>query len=85
LLPPSPGAIAKVFTCEDGGTGTFTANFQPLTGEPGPGDRNGPWNVTDSTGDFVGLHGHGDFSAVFDAFPPTIIAETLSGERHYAP
>ncbi len=85
LFPPTRGRIAKVFTCEDGGTGTFTANFQPLPTVPGPGDRNGHWNITDSTGDFVGLHGHGDFSAVFDGFPPTSIDETLSGVVHYAP
>jgi len=84
-VPPTPGRIAKVFSCADGGTGTFTANFQPLASVPGPGDRNGHWNFTGATGDFVGLHGQGDFSAVFDTFPPTTISETISGVIHYEP
>lgn len=85
ILPPTRGAITKVFTCEKGGTGTFTANFQPFVRKPGPGDLNGHWNFTDSSGDFAGLHGEGDLSVDFVMNPPPSAVETLSGNIHYEP
>ena len=80
--PPAKGDIAKIFTCAEGGDGTFTANFQP-TRKPGPGDQNGHWNITDATGDFAGLRGQGDFSVVVTG--PDSGTETLTGVVHYEP
>lgn len=80
--PPTKGDIAKIFTCASGGTGTFTANFQP-TRKPGPGDQNGHWNFTEGTGDFAGLRGQGDFSVNITG--PDTATETLAGVVHYEP
>ena len=82
IEPPAKGDIAKIFTYWRGGTGTFTANFQP-TLKPGPGDANGQWNITDATGDFTGLHGGGDFYVIFTG--PDSGEETLTGSVHYEP
>lgn len=76
--PPSEGAIAKIFTCGDGGEGTFTANFQPFAA------GHGHWNITDATDDFAGLRGEGDFSVTFD--PDTNTGEEiLTGQIHFHP
>jgi hypothetical protein len=80
--PPAKGDIAKIFTCDDGGSGTFTANFQP-TRKSGPGDQNGHWNITDATDDFTGLRGQGDFSV--NSTGPDSGVETLTGVVHYEP
>jgi hypothetical protein len=74
--------IAKVFTCDGPGSGTFTANFGP-TRAPGPGDLNGHWNIVRSDGDFANLRGEGDFSVVFVG--PTSGIETLTGNIHFDP
>ena len=81
--PPAKGDIAKIFTCTDGGTGTFTANFQPNPPKPGPGDANGHWNITEATGDFTGLRGQGDFSVTNTGSDSGV--ETLTGVVHYEP
>jgi hypothetical protein len=80
--PPAKGDIAKIFTCTDGGAGTFTANFQP-TRKPGPGDANGQWTITEATGAFAGLHGHGAFSVAYTG--PESGVETLTGLVHFEP
>jgi retinol-binding protein 3 len=47
-------SLHKEFTCESGTkSGTFTAEFSPPSG---------PWKIVDSTDDFSGLSGEGDFS-----------------------
>jgi hypothetical protein len=77
-------SVRKEFTCSSGGTGKFTANFQPLP-KPGPGDANGQWNIVEATGDFAGLRGSGDFSVVFptDCPPSCIGTETFTGKVHF--
>lgn len=80
--PPAKGDIAKIFTCKRGGSGTFTANFQP-TLKPGPGDANGQWSITEATGDFTGLHGGGDFYVIYTG--PDSGEEALIGDIHYEP
>ena len=82
VQPPSHGAIAKTFTCASA-TGTFVANFLP-TSKPGPGDGNGHWTITHTSGAFAGLHGQGDFQVVYaDDFLSGV--ETLTGVVHYEP
>jgi len=80
------GGIDKAFTCTRGGTGSFTVNARPcaLGFDPETNTCTGNWSVNSSgsTGDFVGLHGAGDFSVVFDAKKPRGM-ETLTGVIHY--
>jgi hypothetical protein len=45
-------SVLTTMTCTSGSnSGTFTADFDP----------DGPWSIVDSSGDFVGLQGSGDF------------------------
>lgn len=87
FLPPSKGNVAKIFTCNTDGSGTFTVNFQPSAYKPGPGTANGHWNITEATGDFVGLHGQGAFSVdvVFENGNLVSGEETIKGFLHYDP
>jgi hypothetical protein len=79
------GNILKVFTCESGSNeGTFTATFAPSDSAPGPGDENGPWSVVESSGDFVGLEGGGDFSVVYATNGANEGVETLTGDIKYS-
>ena len=85
-FPRSSGAgvIEKHFTCSSGpGSGdTFVVLIHPLiSGFPGPGVANGPWNANDGTGDFAKLHGGGDLSLVFTG--PVSGEETLTGSIHF--
>ncbi len=81
-FPNGFGSIHKVFTCTDGGNGSFTFIFLPGR-SPGPGDQNGHWEAWKSDGDFAGLRGQGDFSFVF--IPPASGVETLTGVVHFDP
>ena len=82
---PAPSTIEKAFTCTSDGDGTFTVLFRPNLNRPGPGVANGQWSVLTSTGDFVDLHGSGEFSVVPLALAPPTLQETLEGAIHYAP
>lgn len=80
--------IYKVLTCEDGATGTFTvrAHTMAFGCEDGPPEVcTGSWSIDAprSTGDFVGLHGFGEFEVLFDE--PDSAVETLAGEIHFEP
>ncbi|MBI2236973.1 MAG: hypothetical protein HYU54_00385 [Actinobacteria bacterium] len=81
---PSGASVDKVFSCSTGGRGTFVANFRPCTITVTPEMCTGTWNFdsSQSTGDFVGLHGAGDFTVVFDPKKPAGV-ETLTGLIHY--
>lgn len=83
VVPGARGVITKNFTCGDGGTGTFTANFQPFTPADPSCDGSGHWNITDATGDFTGLRGEGDFCVVLTG--PESGEETLTGSIHFDP
>jgi len=62
-----PSGITNAFTCEDGTrTGTFTIEWKIIEGTEGPGEVNGPWAVSDATGDFAGLTGEGLWSGTVD-------------------
>ena len=69
--------VSKLMECSESGTGTFTIVFDPDGYDTGPGEANGPWSIVDSTGDFGGLQGEGDFSLIGDV-------ETYSGDIDYA-
>ena len=74
--------VTKVLTCESGEReGSFSVVFTPDENAPGPGEQNGPWTVTEATGDFTGLQGGGDFS--FVATSDTEGNETLTGTIEY--
>ena len=78
------GNILKVFTCESrSNEGTFTATFAPSESATGPGDENGPWSVVESSGDFVGLQGGGEWSVVFATGDEDVGVETLTGDIKY--
>ena len=63
-----PGGIINELTCEEGGGGTVTIQWQIDDRAAGPGDVNGPWSVIDATGDFAGALGEGLWSGT-DAGP----------------
>ncbi len=77
-------SIDKVFTCTRGGSGSFVANFRPcaISFDPEAGTCTGNWDFVSATGDFVGLHGAGDVTVVFDPNRPTGV-ETLTGLIHF--
>jgi len=75
--------ITKVFTCESGPrTGTFSVDFIPGQEVNEVDRKTGPWEVTESTGDFVGLSGGGDHTVVFDSTSTAV--ETLAGSIELA-
>jgi hypothetical protein len=81
---PGDDGIHKDFTCEIGSKdGNFIAVFVPDPETPGPGDENGPWSISVSTQDFVGLIGEGDFSVVFAPDDAPRGVETLTGDIEY--
>jgi D-alanyl-D-alanine carboxypeptidase len=60
---PLAAVMERVFTCESGErSGSFTVHFQPEMAEQGRFTSS--WTVEDSTGDFAGLRGNGDFVGV---------------------
>ena len=72
--------IDKVMTCESGSNaGTFTIVFHPV----GPDFQNGPWSVLESSDDFAGLQGEGDYSVVDDPDGIHAALETLTGDIEY--
>jgi hypothetical protein len=73
--PGIPEKTNKVMTCESGSnTGTFTIRFDPPDGRD--------WRVLESSDDFAGLQGEGDFSWV--QYPSTKSGEeTLTGDIEY--
>ncbi len=73
--PGIPEKTHKVMTCESGSNaGTFTILFDP----PGGLD----WSVLESSDDFAGLQGGGDFSWVFSQSSQNG-EETLTGDIEY--
>jgi hypothetical protein len=80
--------IYKVLTCDSGSNGTFTVRAHTMSlgcdGED-PETCSGTWSVDAprSTGDFVGLHGFGEFEVFFDE--PNSAVETIAGEIHVEP
>ncbi len=74
-MPGTPDKTNKVMTCESGSNaGTFTILFDP----PGGLD----WSVLESSDDFAGLQGGGDFSWALDQDTPSG-EETLTGDIEY--
>jgi hypothetical protein len=81
------GGIDKAFTCSRGGSGTFTANAHPCAFgfDEATSSCSGIWAIkgSESTGDFAGLYGRGDFFVVID-FDRLTGVETLTGTIGYA-
>ncbi len=75
-MPGTPVKTNKVMTCESGSNaGTFTILFDP----PGGLD----WSVLESSDDFAGLQGGGDFSWVLDQNNSAKGEETVTGDIEY--
>ncbi len=73
--PGIPEKTNKVMTCESGSnTGTFTIRFDPPDGRD--------WRVLESSDDFAGLQGEGDFSWVLHQIGQSG-EETLAGDIEY--
>jgi len=69
------GKVNKVMTCESGSNaGTFTIVFDPPEGRD--------WSVLESSDDFAGLQGGGDYSWVQNPSMPKG-TETLTGDIEY--
>jgi hypothetical protein len=74
--------ISKVMTCDDGpNEGSFTAAYTLEGEDAGPGDDNGAWSIAESSGDFVGLEGAGDFSVAYSSTGHGV--ETFTGDIEY--
>ena len=74
-FPRGSGVIRKVFTCIEGGEGTFTFLFAPFASPH--------WVVWKATGAFDGMRGEGVFSLVM--IDEITGQETFTGMIHFKP
>jgi hypothetical protein len=81
---PNDG-IQRVMTCDSGSNeGSFTVTLSFVTaGSFESGADNGTWSVVESSDDFDGLQGSGDWSIVYDQTGGGSGAGTWTGDINY--
>lgn len=74
------GSVSSTLTCESGpGEGDLKLQFEPTLVEGQEDEFEGSWTFTAGTGDFNGLEGGGELSALRDISVGTI-DQTLTGD-----
>lgn len=78
--PLDDDEVSSTLTCESGpGEGDLKVQFEPSLVEGQEDEFEGPWSFAAGTGDFTGLEGGGELSALRDISVGTI-DQTLTGE-----